>query len=198
MSNRCILPLAFLLVLLFVSLAESCSAQGQPQDEKQKDTAYQGKTVSQWIEVLKDKDVRVRNAAATALGQIGPAAKAAVPALIEALKDKDRTVRRVAAFVLGQIGPAAVPALIEALKKDRVGRYSTAVVDALGKIGPVAVPALIEALKDKESYVRMYAAEALGQFAPAAKATVPALMESLKDNDRCFPGLGVSVPCFCC
>ena len=157
MSNRCILPLAFLLVLLFVSLAESCSAQGQPQDEKQKDTAYQGKTVSQWIEVLKDKDVRVRNAAAFVLGQIGPAAKDAVPALSEALKDKEGYVRRAAVSALGRIGPAA---------KD-------------------AVPALMVALKHKNRRVRSYAANALGQIGPAAKAAGPAL-KAMSENDTNF------------
>jgi hypothetical protein len=117
MSNRSILLLAFLFVLLFVSLTESSYAQGQPKAEKQNEAVYQGKTVSQWIEALKDKDKGTRIAAAFALGKIGPAAKDAVPALIEALKDKDRDVRSTAAQALSGIGPAAkaaVPALTEA------------------------------------------------------------------------------------
>jgi hypothetical protein len=82
MSNRSILLLAFLFVLLFVSLTEPSRAQDQPKDEKQKEAVYQGKTVSQWVETLKDKNARTRSAAAGALGRIGPAAKAAVPALM--------------------------------------------------------------------------------------------------------------------
>jgi HEAT repeat protein len=135
MSNRSILLLAFLFVLLFISLTESSSAQGQPTAEKQKEAVYQGKTVSQWVEALKDK--RLRFGAANALVRIGPAA---VPALIEALKDKDRNVRRAAALALGKIGPAtkdAVPALIEALK-DKESYVRSAAAWALGKIGPEA------------------------------------------------------------
>ena len=109
MSNRTILPLAFLSVLLFVSLTESSNAQDQATDKRQKETTYQGKTVSKWAEALKNEDSFIRWRAASALGQIGPAAKDAVPALMEALKDKHSGVtRRAAASALGRIGPAAV------------------------------------------------------------------------------------------
>jgi HEAT repeat protein len=66
---------------------------------------------------LKHQDGNVRSGAASVLGEIGPAAKDAVPDLIEALKDRD--MRPIAVGALGRIGPAAkdaVPALIEALK----------------------------------------------------------------------------------
>ena len=68
-----------------------------------------------------------------ALGDIGPKAKAAVPALSEALKDQNEYVRRRAAQALSNIGPEA--------KK--------------------AAPSLIEALKDNNSWVRKNAAQAL-------------------------------------
>ena len=45
------------------------------------------------IHKLTDKNKRVRQSAAAALGEIGPAAKAVVPALIAALKDEDERVR---------------------------------------------------------------------------------------------------------
>jgi HEAT repeat protein len=57
--------------------------------------------------LLKDRDERVRQSAAWALGEIGAAAKPAVPALIEALKDEDRDVQFRAAEALKRIDPEA-------------------------------------------------------------------------------------------
>ena len=57
----------------------------------------------------------VRYASAQAMGQIGPDAREAVPALIEALMDTVADVRYWSALALGRIGPeakAAVPTLI--------------------------------------------------------------------------------------
>lgn len=124
--------------------------------------------VAALIENLKDEDEQVRRDAATALGDIGPAAKDAVPALIVALKkDADEDVRRNVATALGEIGPmakGAVPALIIALKKDvdEEVRRNTAI--ALGEIGPAAkdaVPALTQALKDEDEDLRDAAQTAL-------------------------------------
>jgi len=81
------------------------------------------------------------------LGRIGPAAKAAVPALIDALKYGDgsgheyvnivgKKFRQYAAETLGRIGPearAAVPALTEALK-DESECIRQAAAEALEKI----------------------------------------------------------------
>jgi hypothetical protein len=55
--------------------------------------------------LLKDNDVVLRRAAAKALGEIGPRAKAAIPALTELLKDNNREVREAAASALGRSTP---------------------------------------------------------------------------------------------
>src|SRR5205823_299713 len=87
----------------------------------------------------------VRWNAALALGEIGPAARDAVPALIAALKAKDDSDSWAAAAALGGIGPAAkaaVPALHKLVKE----RQCVASAKALGRIGPAAraaVPDLI-------------------------------------------------------
>jgi HEAT repeat protein len=86
--------------------------------------------------MLDNKDPIYRTQAATSLGQIGPGAKEAVPALIKALKDKYYTVRQFAAQALGEIGPeaeAAIPQLTAALK-DPAEEVSDAAEDALEKI----------------------------------------------------------------
>ncbi len=61
-------------------------------------------------------DAWARKYAARALGNLGPKATAAVPALAKALSDKDAEVRREAAWSLGLIGPAAKKALPELQK----------------------------------------------------------------------------------
>lgn len=71
-----------------------------------------------YIEALKDTDWRVRANTARGLGEIGPAAKDAVPALIEALNDDD--VSLVAVWALGEIGPAAksaAPAIMQWMER---------------------------------------------------------------------------------
>ena len=67
-------------------------------------------------------DEASRWSAATFIGEAGPQAKAAVPALIEVLqKDKSNRVRGKAAMALGQIGPdanSAIPALDASLQDE--------------------------------------------------------------------------------
>src|SRR5205814_1552606 len=76
------------------------------------------------IRLLKAKEPKVRRAAAEALGNIGPAAKPAVPALAEAIKDHadaDSLGLDVSFYAyqsLQKLGPdavAAVPALLDSL-----------------------------------------------------------------------------------
>ena len=75
---------------------------GEPR-RVQKGAAYGGKTVGEWVVLTKHQDKRVRVDAVSALGEIGPAAKAAVPALTELLNDNDEDVRRAAASAVKKI-----------------------------------------------------------------------------------------------
>ena len=109
----------------------------------------------------------IQQVAAISLGNMGPKAKVAVPALTKLLKDKNPAVRQCAAQSRGASAP----------------RRST------------AVPALIELLKDEDSTVRLETARGLGGIGPAAKAAVPALMELATSKDGVvrkaeLPGLG--------
>jgi HEAT repeat protein len=115
--------------------------------------------------LLKDKTGLVRDAAALALGKIGPEAKTAVPVLTELLKDE--WVRKTAALALGEIGleaRTAVPALTELLKKEWVRQTAAS---ALGNIGPeakTAIPALTELLQDPDKDLHKTVAEALQEI----------------------------------
>src|SRR5262245_53533663 len=103
-----LLRVCLLTVLLTLSVTTA-----RAQDEKE--PVHDGKPLSQWIKKLESKDSRERYDACSAVGQLGPKARAAVPAVMEVLKDKDLATRSLAAYALGQIGPeakAAVPAVI--------------------------------------------------------------------------------------
>jgi serine/threonine protein kinase len=122
-----------------------------------------------------------------ALGALGTAAAAAVPALVDVLDDQDDNVRWTAATTLGKIGPAAgdaVPALAAALA-DRgdpvIHKHAAAALAAIGSAARDAVPGLIGALRDADADVREEVRKALSSIGPAA---VPALIEALKDEDE--------------
>src|SRR5262249_4498801 len=78
----------------------------------------------------------VRDQAASALGQPGPAAGEAVRLLAAALEDENEIVRGNAASALGQVGPAAeVIPLPAAALKDRSGAGRAQAARALARIG---------------------------------------------------------------
>jgi HEAT repeat protein len=163
--------------------------------------------------VLRDSVERVRVQAAAALGQIGPPAVSAVPALIRALHDKGRNafVNDAAEKALSQIGPVAIPllkdalcgeygagsgkalagmgtralpTLIEGLKTEGCRAGAAIGVGQMGPMAASAVPALIAAVADNSRDVRTWSVRALGQIGPQAKDAVPVLIATLKDSDK--------------
>jgi hypothetical protein len=85
---------------------------------------------------LKDVEWNVQLEAAWALGNLGPSAEFAVPALTESLRDAEWNVREASAQALGRVGPsarAAVPAL-EKARGDEVAQVRTAAAEALKNI----------------------------------------------------------------
>lgn len=137
--------------------------------------AAPAKAVAVMMESLSAREDRLRRQSAFALGQLGEAAKPAVPALIKVLTTADNGagLRGLAAQALGEIGPggaAAVTSLRAALKDaDPFVRHRAAY--ALGRIGPKAkgaTAALKELLKDQDAYVRRAAAHALKQIGAGA------------------------------
>src|SRR5713226_1384495 len=67
---------------------------------KAEDKAY---SVPGLLDMLKDKDPKVRYTAVSQLGKYGSQAKEVVPALADALKDPDTSVRMGAAYALAKI-----------------------------------------------------------------------------------------------
>lgn len=121
-----------------------------------------------------------RAAAARRLGDIGPLAQLAVPALLQALTAGDSVVRSRAAESLGRIHTDAghvVPALVNSLS-DTNSEVRASAAEALsgwGKEAQPAVPRLVQLLDDRSDRDLMTAVrEALKQIDPdaAAKAGV--------------------------
>jgi HEAT repeat protein len=124
----------------------------------------------------------VRSVAAAALGQIGPGAKEALPALRMALEDKDAGVRVEAADSLWKVGKetsAGIKTLSTVLKEGQPAPAGRA-AQVLGEMGSVAragVPALQAALANKDSRVRILAAEALWKVAREGEAPAEPIRE---------------------
>jgi HEAT repeat protein len=146
--------------------------------------------------LIDDADPRVSSEAVLALAKIGPAAKAAVPALLKSLlksyEKGEGTNDHALVYALGRIGPDAVtaePVLTEALKSDD---RALAVVSAwaLGQIRPASadiaaktVPVLIAGLTAPLPQTRQAAAESLGSLGPLAKDALPSLQKAAGDRD---------------
>jgi HEAT repeat protein len=131
-----------------------------------------------------------RREAARSLALLGPAARAAVPALIKGLDDDEEQVFFWSATALAKIGPdahEATPELIKRLK--RSGRrykdqFHVRIVHALTQIGPAAVLELIGALGSEHSSVRLGAVRVLGNLGFASREAAPRLFDLLADDSE--------------
>jgi HEAT repeat protein len=140
-------------------------------------------TVPDLIQQLSHNDFHVRQRAAKQLGDLGLAARDAVPALARLLHDVYPDVRNSAAKALAQIGPPAVPHLVQTLK-DRDAGIRARAAQALGQGGPDvkgAMPPLIEALMDKHVDVRVAAVDALGEMGVEGSEAAPNLAQLFHD-----------------
>jgi HEAT repeat protein len=131
----------------------------------------------------------IHRAVLEALGDIGPNAKAAVPAIRSALKAQNGFVRASAcvAFwkITAQVGPAVEP-MVELLEKGNWSdkRQSATGLGRMGSAAEAAIPALVRALNDPDDGVRWDAAVALGCIGSKAREAIPALIELLKKDEN--------------
>jgi HEAT repeat protein len=139
-----------------------------------------------------EKSETVREAAATALGYIGPDARGAVGSLAFALKDKNPATVKAAATALKRMGKDARDALDELQtllgdkKADTEARTDAAV--ALGQIRPTAIqalPVMKEVLADTKANlpIRRAVAEALGKMGRDGSDAAAALADVLTAKD---------------
>jgi HEAT repeat protein len=132
---------------------------------------------------LKDEAEIVRRSAATALGKLGPASLAAVPALLEACAKEDDGPMREALEHICRASDA-VPALTKAVGHEDVDVRLTAIVlltDA-NDTAP-ATMALQKALADDDPRVRVRAAVLLQQLGEHDDAILSVLIASLSNQE---------------
>ncbi len=114
-----------------------------------------------------------RSTAAGDLGEFGPAAKAAVPALIEALKGKDSRLHEAAIQSLGKIRSEpekVIPLLIPYLEDDNLDVAAAKSLSEFGSLAKPAVPKLLPLLHAKDDDDRAAARDALLKIDPDAAA----------------------------
>lgn len=121
----------------------------------------------------KEKDGVVLIGAANALGQLGPEAKATLPALYEAFKASPQETPKV---TKAPPQPNPMPTDPPAVRR--------AILAAVARIEPdikVRMPFMIEALKpEKDPGVQQNLINGLGQIGPPAKDAIPAILEIQK------------------
>jgi HEAT repeat protein len=145
------------------------------------------------VAVLRDeKEASRRSSAVMALGQMGPAARAAVPALRAALQDEEEGVRGAAIYALANVAPSSpevVPALVKDLQSDNIGRQLRAVwkLAEVGEAARPALPALRLALRDPEQQVRLKAAVPLLRLAGDQQA-LDLLLHDAADHSPNYRG----------
>ncbi len=139
---------------------------------------------------LQDADGEVRSTAATAIGNLGEKAVAAVPALIAGLqKDPVKEARETAARALGRIGKAApkertaVEPLTQASQKDDDPVTRVVALGALAMMDvdvPWQITELRKYLHHDDGLTRMKAAHSLGGLGTVAKAAAPEIVKVLE------------------
>ncbi|MBS0170333.1 MAG: HEAT repeat domain-containing protein [Nitrospira sp.] len=141
------------------------------------------------MEMLKDDDPSTRIVAAEHLGQIGPAAGAAIPQLLaQATQDGNQHANTTAAAALKWIDLATARRVMThfmtRLQDTDVQQRRTACA-VLGSIGPVAtpaVPALLVAAHDADALVRRNALTALAGIGIPHDIVGAALLAGLRDS----------------
>jgi HEAT repeat protein len=149
-----------------------------------------GKTVGEWIKILRTHDnPKYRRAALIALEASNTARTVGLPALLNAIeKDKEAQVRQEAVMLLGRLDPntrGALKALVEALQTDKADEVREAAATAIGNKFKVPaadyVSVIAMALKDPHAGTRVAVAGALRNMEDNAKPAVPALFEAAKN-----------------
>ena len=126
-----------------------------------------------------------QRAAAMALGEIGPPAVLAIPALIQASKEDDRMLRVEAQAALIKIRQTSIQPLVEALAETTTTNWHqvATLVGELGEEAKPAIPSLIAALQNKNCKVQIVTAMQLGNAHTESEFCIPALIASLNNTN---------------
>jgi HEAT repeat protein len=138
-------------------------------------------------ETLSNGDSDVRKAAAGALGDFGPLADVAIPALSRALLGENSGVNQTVASSLMKIGQQSVPGLTEALNSDDslTRLYAADAIWTLTKDSSLILPTLVSVLSEGDVETRQLAALGLTYLGRQALPALPAVRNLMRsDNSR--------------
>ncbi|MGD8397665.1 MAG: DUF123 domain-containing protein [Anaerolineae bacterium] len=171
------------LILGDVELDELLHALGQGSDERREAAAVAlgrlGPDAGRPLAIMLESGNRdARWWAARALAEVG--GEEAGTALRTALADPDPDVRACGALALGRIGAGAQARALAQLLSDESAFVASVAADALSMIGEPAVEALAALLSDERARTRLLAARALGRI--GSEATIGHLLGLLDDS----------------
>lgn len=144
------------------------------------------------LDALASSDFDVRHAATYAIGNLGPVAASAVPALVAQMDPPEASLRLEAMKTLAKIGVgdalAAARAMLEDEENPRVRVWGELPVAQLRGDRALATPGIIEIVREHQSRrdadARADAAEALEVIGAGARAAMPLLEALLNDPER--------------
>jgi HEAT repeat protein len=141
--------------------------------------------ISAYIVVLKTgaADPKAQRDAAWRLGNMGPGARDAVPALLDALKSPSEQVRTGAAEALGKIdgqNPTVVSGVKALFQDPSLDVWSTVVPEFARKGDPDAQKVLLAKLEDPYLWARERACGILGSLRETPAFAAPAILARLK------------------
>ncbi len=143
------------------------------------------------VEMLTRAVVRESDfSAASLLGEFGPIARSAVPALSAALDDDRPSVRTLSAIALATIDATVsrvVPTLVQGMNATGPDSMAFQAVEALGQMGAAAalsLDALLGAIRTQDNGLHLEAARALGMIRVTTPPVVSALATALEDDDE--------------
>jgi HEAT repeat protein len=142
------------------------------------------------IKALDVPDDAVRFYCMRALGNCGPKAKDAIPAVVKVLQEDNPLLVRPAAATLGKFGKEAVGPVTKLLAdpNPRTRRMAAVSLALVGPDAAPAAPALAQRLRDVSFRVRRIAAEALTVVRPTTAEVREALVQTIttdQDPDVC-------------
>ncbi|MDB5391562.1 MAG: repeat-containing protein [Planctomycetaceae bacterium] len=147
-------------------------------------------------QLLEDTSDMVQVQAAWALGEIGPAAAAAGPALVQASQTGEISVREQAMRAIALIlPPESISTLVAGLKDPNsvIRKVASEGLLKAAAIPPEIVPDLIDALNDPEVLVRTNAVQVLSRLNPIPSAAIPLLVACADDSDESLRNTAVRV-----
>jgi RNA polymerase sigma factor (sigma-70 family) len=138
------------------------------------------KSLAELIKELKDKDRKVRENAARAIGRMGAKARPAVPALREAMED--HAISIVAAGALWRVDRVAFSAILKA-EKGTEGRWAaTLALQDIGTAAREVTPVLAAIARDERNSDRPHALAALVAIGADLAVALPILTQALGDS----------------